>query len=190
MRPFYTFAIVTIIFTLSFGDASAQIRANFIETSNAPTPAQIAAYRNSIWEELPSPDGWTNDYEGIFTIEEEQTLSGMITKLESRTSIEIAIVTVDSNMVSLDKFDEFADHILNVWGVGKKEKENGIVICISSQYRKIAISRGAGIDNLLSDVLTKHLIAKNFIPLYRKHNYYGGTLSGLIALINLLQPPA
>jgi len=167
-------------------NTSAQIRANFIE--NRATPVEIEEYRNSIWENLPSPDGWTNDFEGIFANTEEEILSDMIAKLENRTGIEIAIVTVDSNMVRLDKFDEFADHLLRAWGVGKKEKKNGVLICISSQYKKITISRGPGTDKFLSDAIVTHLITKSFIPLYRKHNYYGGTLNGLIALINKLQP--
>lgn len=188
MRPFYISAIITFLFTLNFVDTTAQIRANLIEINSRPTQVEIEAYRNSIWEKLPNPEGWTNDYEGIFTNLEEETLSRLITKLESRTGIEIAVVTVDSIMVRLDKFDEFGDHLLNAWGVGKKEKENGIVICISSQYKKISISRGVGTDKFLSDAIISHLITKNFIPLYRKHNYYGGTLRGLIALINRLQP--
>lgn len=177
-----------ISFLLMNMTSSAQIRANFIENSIRPSAAEVEAYRNSIWETLPNPDGWTNDFEGIFSTTEEANLSDLISRLESRTSIEIAIVTVDSNMVRLDKFDEFADHLLNTWGVGKKEKENGILICISSQYRKIAISRGPGTDKFLTDAIIKYLITKSFVPLYKKHNYYGGTLNGLIALINRLQP--
>jgi uncharacterized protein len=165
----------------------AQIRANFIEKTAAPSPKDLEAYRTAIWETLPQPDGWTNDYEGIFTNEEEQTLSGLIAQLEKKTGIEIAVVTVDSNMVSLEKFEDFAEHLLDTWGVGKEERDNGVVICISSAYKKITISRGVGIEKYLSGAMVKSLIAKDFVPLYRKYNYFGGTLSGLIALINKLQ---
>jgi uncharacterized protein len=166
----------------------AQIRANYVE-STAPrtTTYELESYRNSIWESLPEPDGWTNDYEGLFNNEEEQTLSSLISKLESRTGVEIAIVTVDTNMVQSDKFQEFSDHILKKWGVGKKFRDNGIVVCISSGYRKINISHGVGVEKYLSDAIVRQLIAKEFIPLYRKQNYYGGTLKGLIALINKIQ---
>ena len=133
--------------------------------------------------------GWlTNDYEGIFSAEEEASLTQLITSLESKTGIEIALVTVDSNMVSLDKFDEFADHLLNVWGVGKVEKDNGILICISSQHQRISISRGAGIDRLLTDAALRQIITKSFIPLYMKNKYFSGTLNGLSALVRKLQP--
>jgi uncharacterized protein len=188
MRPFYTYALVTILFTLNFGEPKAQIRANFIDYSNRPTAAQIEEYRNSIWEDVPQPDGWTNDYEGIFSAEEEITFTKIITGLEDKTGIEIALVTVDSNMISLEKFDDFADHLLNVWGVGKVEKDNGILICISSQHQRISISRGVGTDKFLTDAALRQIITKSFIPLYMKNNYFGGTLSGLTALVRRLQP--
>ena len=188
MRPFYTYALVTILFTLTFGAPEAQIRANFIDYSNRPTAAQIEEYRNSIWEDVPQPDGWTNDFEGIFSPDEEVSLTQLITSLENKTGIEIALVTVDSNMVSVDKFDDFADHLLNVWGVGKVDKDNGILICISSQHQRISISRGAGIDRFLTGLALRQIITKNFIPFYMKNNYFGGTLNGLSALVRRLQP--
>ncbi len=183
MRPFYTLLLLFSSFT-----STAQIRANYLDNSTRPTKSQIEAYRSSIWNALPTPEGWTNDFEGIFTPEEEATLSDLIANLEEKTGFEIAVVTVDSNMVSSDHFEEFADRLLYSWEVGKKGRKNGLVICLSSQYKRITISRGAGVDRYIDDGLARKLIVKDFIPLYKKHNYYGGTLKGLISIINLLQP--
>lgn len=185
MRHLYFLFFIIIINSCPL---CAQIRANFIEPTLSPSASEIEEYRNSIWQTLPPPDGWVNDFEGIFSTPEERSISGMLQTLESKTGIEIAVVTIDSNMVSLNRFDAFADHLLHTWGVGKTDKENGILICISSQYRKIYISRGPGTDKYLSDAMIRQLILKEFFPLYKKYNYYGGTVNGISALINKIQP--
>ena len=148
------------------------------------TTYEIEDYRESLWKSFPLRDGPINDFEGIFTNDEEKILDSVITNLERLKEVEIVIVTIDTNMVSKEKFNNFAIHLLGVWHVGKKVKDNGILICISSGYKRMRISNNFGIERILSDNETEQIIDKNFIPYYKKSNYYKGTLNGLKALIN------
>ncbi|QEC70218.1 TPM domain-containing protein [Panacibacter ginsenosidivorans] len=61
-----------------------------------------------------------------------------------------------------------------------------MVIGISSNYRRIRIEIGYGLENILSDSETKQTIDNDFIPLFKQGEYYGGTLNGLPALIRKL----
>lgn len=147
------------------------------------TISELEAYRQSIWDSLPAI-GWVNDFGGLFSSNEEDSLESMLQHFEKETTVEIAIVTVDSNMVQKNRFNDFSDHLLKVWGVGKFAKKNGIVICISRDYRQLYVSTGAGIINYMDDGEKFRIIAQNFIPSFNEYRYFDGTLSGLNELMD------
>lgn len=145
--------------------------------------SELNAYRQSIWDSLPAI-GWVNDFEGLYNSNEEDSLESRLQHFEKLTTVEIAIVTVDSNMVQQGQFNDFSDHLLKVWGIGKFTKKNGIVICISRDYKKLFISTGAGILKFMSDDNKYRIMAQDFIPAFNEHKYYEGTLQGLNEIMN------
>ena len=147
----------------------------------------LESYRQVFWDNLPKPNNWTNDYENLFSNEEEMKLNQIITDFEKETTVEIAIVTIDTFKVSKDKFEDLSLHIARTWGVGKKEKSNGILIAISKGYRQIRIQNGDGIALILSDEETAEIIQNQFFPYFKKEDYFEGTQAGILKLIGLLR---
>ena len=172
------------IFFLSICNLISSQNINSIEVSNDNS---IELHRKSFYDSLPKPNNWTNDYENLFSDEEETKLNKIIDDFEKETSIEIAIVTIDSFKVSKDGFDALLLHIANTWGIGKKDKSNGIFIAISKDHRKIRIQNGDGIVQIISDEETSMIIQNHIIPFFKKEDYFEGTLSGLLNIINLLR---
>jgi len=150
------------------------------------TASLLRVYRQTIWDSLPKARGWTNDFENLFTIQEQTNLDSIISEYEKKTTIEICIVTIDTMFTTKEDFDDFVLHIHNTWGVSRKAKNNGIVVGISKAYRQMRISNGYGIEDLLSEEETKQIIDNDFIPLFKQSDYYGGTLNGLQALMRKL----
>ena len=147
----------------------------------------LELYRQVFWDNLPKPHNWTNDYENLFSIEEETRLNQIISDFEKETSVEIAIVKIDTFKVSKEKFEDLSLHIARTWGVGKKEKSNGILIAISKGYRQIKIQNGDGISLILSDEETSEIIQNQIIPYFKKEEYFEGTKDGLLKFIELLR---
>lgn len=123
--------------------------------------------------------GWVNDFEDIFTREQENKLDSLIVEYEKRTTTEIAIITIPTSATVKDRLDELTLHIANYWGVGKKEKNNGILIGISKGYRTIRIQNGIGIENLLTDNQTKQIIDQIIIPSFKANDFYKGVFDGI-----------
>jgi uncharacterized protein len=144
---------------------------------------ELQKYRQSIWDTLPAAVGWVNDFEGLYDAIQENKLESMLQHLEKRTSIEICIVTIDSNMVAEQKFNDFAYRLLKKWGIGKISKSNGIVICISKDYKKLFVCTDFGINKYMDYDEKYRIINKYFIPFFVKNDYYQGTLNGLNAII-------
>ncbi len=148
------------------------------------TPSELSSYRQSIWDTLPAAVGWVNDFEGLYDRTEEDSLERILQHFEKKTSIEIAIVTVDSNMVSADKFNEFAYRLLKIWGIGKITKSNGMVICICKDYKSVYICTDFGLDNYITDYDKYKIVTKSVLPHFKKNYYFIGTLSGLNAILD------
>lgn len=144
-------------------------------------------YRQVFWDDLPKPLKWTNDYENLFSDDEEAKLNQIITDFEKETTVEIAIVTIDTVKVSQEKFEDLSLHIARTWGVGKKEKSNGILIAISKGYRQIRVQNGDGIAIIISDEETADIIQNQIIPYFKNEEYFEGTQSGLLNIIDLLR---
>jgi len=147
----------------------------------------LELYRQTFWDNLPKPLNWTNDYENIFSDDEEAKLNQIIADFEKETTVEIAIVTIDTFKVSKEKFNDLSLHIARTWGVGKNEKSNGILIAISKGYRQIRIQNGDGISSILSDDETAKIIRNQIIPYFKKEDYFEGTKAGILKLIELLR---
>jgi uncharacterized protein len=146
-------------------------------------PARASALRDTI----PRPVGYINDFEHLFTPGQIDALDSMMHDYERRTTIEIAVLTVDTSLTLPGNFDFFTQQTMNAWGMGKKGKENGILIGISRSFRKIRIQNGGGIEKLLPNADTKKIIDEAFIPFFRKGQYYEGVVSGLKTLMQRLE---
>lgn len=142
--------------------------------------------KQSFWTNLPVPRGWVNDFENLFTINEQKYLDSIVSAYKARTSVQMAIVTLDTNSTTKERFDDLTLHITKTWGIGEKGKNNGILIGISRGFRQMRIQNGYGIERRMSDNQTKQIIDNYFIPGFKKSNYYKGTLDGLNKIIEHL----
>jgi uncharacterized protein len=167
MKRFFIFLFSILFF---WPGASGQIIADYSPYKEM-SGAQLESYRQQIWNNLPAAVGWVNDFDGLYNPIQENNLETMLQHLEKRTSIEICIVTVDSNMVAEYKFDDFAYRLLKKWGIGKISKSNGIVICISKDYRKIFVCTDFGINKYMDYDEKYRIINKYIIPFFEKNDY-------------------
>ncbi|MCI9846496.1 TPM domain-containing protein [Flavobacterium pectinovorum] len=147
----------------------------------------VNLFREIYWNNLPKAKGWINDYERVFSEAEERKLDSVVSRFERETSVEIVIVTIDTIKIAKETFDNLSLHIAKKWAIGKKGKDNGILIALSKGYKRIRIQNGNGITKIISDEQTKEIIEQDFIPEFKKGNYYKGVLDGINKLIEVLK---
>jgi len=130
----------------------------------------------------PKQIGWVSDFDKVFTTAETIYLDSIINSHEIQTTNEIAVVTIqlDSSQIKTSEdFNMFSLSLFRSWGVGKKDKENGVGILISINLRKIRIEVGYGLELKLTDEEAKKIIDTIIIPEFKNGAYYAGILSGL-----------
>lgn len=159
------------------------------DTVKLPEPDNCAAFR-SAHPKAPvtlKAEGWVNDYEKIFTPSQAIWLDSVFNQFEKESSFEIALVTIDSAWTSKEQFDSFVNDLMECWGVGKKEKQNGMLIGISTSLRRVRISNGIGTRKQLSDETTKAIIDNVMIPEFKNAAYFRGTEKAVAEIIKGLR---
>ncbi|MGB7894397.1 MAG: TPM domain-containing protein, partial [Microcoleus sp.] len=141
-------------------------------------------------QEVPNPrqvnNTWVTDKANILSDSTEIQLNQMISDLEAKNGSEIAVVTVPETKPSATP-KAFATELFNFWGIGKKGKNNGILLLISSGERRVQIETGSGIQSILPDAKVVGIIKTEITPRFKQQDFDGGTLAGTKALVNVLQ---
>lgn len=141
--------------------------------------------QDNIKAEVKFPErlGYVNDFEGIFSQVQINELNDIIANHEKVTTNEIAVVTIGSFEPYPTLFD-YSLALANYWGIGKKDKNNGIVIVMGKQIRQIRIQVGYGLENKLKDDEAKRIIDNTIVPQFKKGDYFTGIQKGLAEIIN------
>ncbi len=142
-------------------------------------------------QEVPNPrqnHTWVTDKANILSDSTETQLNQMIAELEAKNGSEIAVVTVPDTKPSATP-KAFSTELFNSWGIGKKGKNNGVLLLISSGERRVQIETGSGLQNILPDAKTVSIIQTEITPRFKQQDFDGGTLAGTKALVNVLQTP-
>lgn len=137
---------------------------------------------------FPKPLGIINDYGLIFTESQRNKLSKILYDYDIETTRQIVIVTIDS-ITPYQDIHKYATDLGNKWGVGTKEKNNGLTIVFCKPRRQITIATGIGTEQILTDEICKEVIEKTIIPEFKKGDYYVGIEKGITELIAKWQKP-
>jgi len=131
---------------------------------------------------FPQSLGCVSDFENILTVKEEKKLRLIIERFEKKTSNEICIVTIDS-IKPYDNIADYTNDLGNAWGIGKKDKDNGLAIVISRTMRNVRVGTGIGTKKILTDSICKKVIDEMMLPEFKKARYFKGLKKGVRALI-------
>ncbi len=133
----------------------------------------------------PVPQKLVNDYANILSADQLSTLEQKLIDLDNTTSTQIAVVIVP-NLGGNDVSD-FNVKLLRAWGVGGKKNNNGVVLLISVEDRKLNIATGYGVEGALPDITCKHIIDDEIVPHFKGKDYYRGVSNGANAIVQAVK---
>lgn len=124
--------------------------------------------------EFPKPKDnfFVNDYADVIDQSDEEELINIGKSLYKQTTAQVVVVTVDS----LDgaEIGDYALHLGREWGVGSKEKNNGVVILLSVSERKVTIQVGYGLEGRLTDGKTGRILDNYALPYFSDDDFSTG----------------
>ena len=141
-------------------------------------PLFVFAYQNP-----GTPTGFVNDFSGMLTAEQKQSLETKISGFEKDTSNELSVVTIPN--LGGDTIENFAVKLFEDWRIGKSKKDNGVLLLISRDDRQMRIEVGYGLEGALTDAQSFWLIQNVLKPAFQKGDYYGGINGGVDGIISI-----
>lgn len=132
----------------------------------------LALAQKSDFPPRPNPPRLVNDMANILTPEEEAALEQKLVNYNDTTSTQIAIVTIKS----IGDYDanQYAAELGERWGVGSKKFDNGIVILVAMEQRKVAIQTGYGMEHIVPDAIAKRITEYTLKPKFGQGEFYQG----------------
>ncbi len=133
----------------------------------------------------PQPVGYVNDFANIIPDDVEAALEAKLSAYETKTTNEVVVVTV----LSLEgkSVEDYTIELARAWGVGQKEKDNGIVILVAPSERKVRIEVGYGLEGTIPDAIAKRIIEQDMTPKFRAGDLAAGIVAGVDAVLGRLE---
>ena len=131
----------------------------------------------------PNPPRLVNDLAGLMQPAEADALERKLVAYDDSTSSQIAVVTVPN--LDGDDIADYAQKLYEAWGIGRKGKNNGILVLVAKQEHTARIQTGYGLEGAVPDALAKRIISNTLVPAFRQNQYYAGLDRGTDQLIAL-----
>lgn len=125
------------------------------------------------------------DEAGLFSQAQKATLESTLSAHESATTNQIVVVT----LASLQGYDivDFGYQLGRAWGIGTKERNNGVLLIIAPNERKVRIEVGYGLEGALPDAIAHSIIQNTILPAFKAKNYFEGASKGVNAIISAIK---
>lgn len=134
--------------------------------------------------DVPYLTGRVNDNAQILSENARKSLTETLKEHEDRTTNQIVILTILS--LEGESIEDFSNKVFNEWKLGQKDRDNGILIVIVPEEKKMRIEVGYGLEGTLTDLQSGRIIRNIMAPRFREGNLDGGITDGTLAVISIL----
>ena len=132
-------------------------------------------------EDPAKPKGRVSDYTSTLSSSQIQTLNGTLAEFEQQTSNQIAVLLIPT--LAGDSLEDYSIRLAEKWQIGQKGRDNGVVLVIVMEDRKIRIEVGYGLEAVLPDSLAGDIIRQVIAPRFRQGKVFEGIEAGVAAIM-------
>lgn len=129
----------------------------------------------------PVPQKLVTDYTNTLAPDQQEALEQKLTAFDDSTSIQVALVIIETT--GDRDIADYAVALGRSWGIGNKEFNNGILLLVAKNDRKIWIATGYGLEGALPDITVKSIIENEITPNFKGNDFYRGLDEGINAIV-------
>jgi uncharacterized protein len=130
--------------------------------------------------DAPPYAGRVTDLAGMMSPATRQALDAHLAELEKTDSTQVAVLTVPS--LEGDSIEAFSMRVAEAWKVGQKDTDNGALLVVSKEDRKVRIEVGYGLEGVLTDILAGQIVDNVITPRFKAGDFDGGFAAGVAAI--------
>jgi uncharacterized protein len=138
--------------------------------------------------DVPPLRGRVNDYAKLLSQERARALEAQLEKFEQETGHQIAVLTIPS--LEGDSLEDFSIRVAESWKIGKKGFDNGAILLVARDDRRLRIEVGYGLEGVLPDAIASRIIREAITPRFRSGDYTGGIEAGVDSILKVTRGEA
>ncbi|UGV25512.1 YgcG family protein [Rhodopseudomonas boonkerdii] len=140
----------------------------------------------SVFAEVAVPvlSGRVVDQTGTLTAAEQATLNDTLADFETRKGSQIAVLIVPTT--DPESIEQFSIRVAEAWQIGRKKVDDGAILLVAKNDRKLRIEVGYGLEGALTDVTTKRIIDETIAPRFKSGDFAGGISAGVDRMIKVI----
>ncbi len=131
--------------------------------------------------DFPPLTGRVVDQANLLDPATEQALTEKLAALEASSTDQLVVVTVNS--LQDQEIEDYGYQLGRAWGIGQKENDNGALLIVAPNERKVRVEVGYGLEPILTDAFSSQVIRNDILPAFRDGDYQAGVVKGVDALI-------
>jgi uncharacterized protein len=137
---------------------------------------------------FPALTGRVVDEAGLLDAAARTALTQSLAELEQKTTDQLVVVTLKS--LQGTSIEDYGYQLGRRWQIGQKDKNNGVLLIVAANERKVRIEVGYGLEGTLTDAITKLIIENSILPRFKVADYPGGIKRGVEDIVQVLSGDA
>jgi uncharacterized protein len=134
---------------------------------------------------VPALKGRINDYAQILSPATISQLENALRYFEQQESTQIVVLTVPT--LEGDSLEDFSIRVAESWKIGRKKTDNGAILLIAKQEKKLRIEVGYGLEGKLTDLISGRIIHDIIVPRFKEGNFDQGVINGVSAMMEAVK---
>lgn len=135
--------------------------------------------------EVPTHAGYVTDLAGMISPGTEQQLTQVLAAIDKSDSTQIAILTIPS--LEGEDLEGFSIRTVEAWKIGQKGSDNGLLLLVAKEERKVRIEVGRGLEGVMTDLKAGRIIDQIITPQFKQSRFDEGLKAGVVAIIQTVR---
>jgi uncharacterized protein len=133
---------------------------------------------------LPTPTARVNDLTGTLTADQRATLESACAALEKDKGAQVTILLLASTQP--ETIEQFGIRLAEAWRIGRKGTNDGVIVIVAKDDRKMRIEVGYGLEGAIPDALAKRIVAETMAPHFKQGDFAGGLQAAVDQLAKII----
>lgn len=135
--------------------------------------------------DVPPTQGYVNDFAGLLSPAAKSQIETFLRNFDASDSTQVVVVTVPN--LQGEPIDMVALQFAETWKIGQKGKDNGALLLIGKEDRKIRIEVGRGLEGNLTDLLAGRIVDNEISPRFKQGDFEGGIAAGVTGIVQAVR---
>ncbi|MFZ5720470.1 MAG: TPM domain-containing protein [Pseudomonadota bacterium] len=136
---------------------------------------------------FPPLTGRVVDQAELLSPQAEAQLTAELAELERATGHQLVVATLPD--LQGYEIEDYGYQLLRTWGIGRKDEDDGVILIVAPNQRKVRIEVGYGLEPVLTDALSRLIIERQILPAFREGDFERGVVEGTQAIVRQIGLP-